>query len=212
MNSDEELAKFNEQFIGLQSEVIKMQYKKYYSEIIGKKLARQEFAGTPLQEVYNEAMSLRRSDQEGQFYFITICPYPDTNIKDFIKVMDKVLKKKWIENYVYVYEQRQDDPDGIFYGIHTHMIVQRNGIAKSDVIREVYNTCKNIVGSKQSIDVKLIKTQHDLDVNINYILGQKSTEEKRKKQIVDKIFREKNSLQSYYEKNFSQYIVGQDAT
>lgn len=198
MPSDEEINKFNEIFTGLQSEVLKMMYKKYYSEIVRNSLKQRQYEGTKLQEVYDTVMVLRKEETVGQYYFITICPYEDIKIEEFQKVMEKVLKKKWMKSYLYVYEQRQSEKEKPFTGIHVHMLVKRIEIAKSDVIREVYNTCKNIVGSKQSIDVKLLKTQQDLDVRINYLLGKKSTEEKQLKQEIDKIFRCQYGLEQYY--------------
>lgn len=173
-------------------------YSKYCMENIKEKLRNNEFAGTDLQKEYDEAMSYRKEESQDQYFFITICPYEDLDFDQFLKVMEKVLKKKWFQRYIYVYEQRQHDSGKQYFGIHTHIILERNGIAKSDVIREVYNTCKTIVGSKQSIDVKLLKTPHELDVRLNYILGQKSTLEKQKKQVIDKKFRQENNLQQYY--------------
>jgi hypothetical protein len=184
-------------------------YSKYCMENIKEKLRNNEFSGTDLQKVYDEAQALRSEDSKDQYYFITICPYEDLELDKFLKVMEKVLKKKWFQRYIYVYEQRQHEIGKQYFGLHTHIIVQRDGIAKSDVIREIYNTCKTIVGSKQSIDVKLLKTQHDLDVKLNYILGKKATEEKQKKQVIDKKFREDNNLQPFYslgEWDLSKYI------
>jgi hypothetical protein len=176
----------------------KQLYKKYFSEVVKKHLSQGLYKGTELQDVYDEARSLRKTKSQDQYYFITICPYEDLELEKVIKVMENIIKKKWFTKYIYVYEQRQDQDDKPFFGIHIHMIVHRETIAKSDVIREIYNTCKNIVSSQQSIDVKLLNSQHDLDVRLNYILGQKSTPEKRAKQEIDKIFREQNGLQKFY--------------
>lgn len=179
-------------------DVIKTLTKKYYSEIVKSKLAAQTFFFEPLQEIYNEVIEVRKQNVNDDFYFITICPYEDINISDLTKVLDKIVKKKWFKKYIYVYEQRQDKENTPYYGIHTHMIVKRDGIAKSDVIREVYNTSKNICGSKQSIDVKLLKTRSELDIKINYILGKKSTEQKQARQVIDKVMRSEYKLKSYY--------------
>ena len=177
----------------------KQLYKKYFSEVVKKHLSQGLYKGTELQDVYDEAISLRKTKSQDQYYFITICPHQDIEIKQLQKCMEKVLKKKWITKYIYVYEQRQHENDQPFFGIHTHMIVQRNDHKKKcEVIREIFSSCESICGSKQSIDVKLINTPYDLDVNINYILGQKSTPEKRAKQEIDKIFREQNGLQKFY--------------
>lgn len=198
MSDQRQIEEFNLFFTGLRSECLKKMFTKYQSEIIKKELKDNKYAGTMLQEVYDKAMTLRKSENFEQYYFITICPYEDIDFDKFKKVVDKVLTKKWMNKYIYVYEQRQHENDKPFYGIHTHIIVHREMIAKSDVIREIFNTCKNVCGSKQSIDVKLITTQNDLDIRLNYILGQKSTEEKRKKQIIDIDFRNHYKLDKFY--------------
>jgi hypothetical protein len=182
----------------IKKEVIKSLNKKYISEIIKHELSAGTFWFKPLQENHDKAMEIRKQNAKNEYYFITICPYEDVEITDLIKVMDKIIKKKWFKQYIYVYEQRQTEKDKPFYGIHSHIIVKRDTIAKSDVIREVYNTAKNICGSKQSIDVNLLKTRDELDVRINYLLGDKSTEEKQQRQQIDKILRDNNKLKSYY--------------
>lgn len=189
---------FNQRFVGLRFENEKREYLRCHRIILKEQLEKGTYFAKELQDVYDKAKAITQAGEKNQYYFITICPYEDTSILSLIKVMDKVLKKKWITKYLYVYEQRQDQYDKPFFGIHTHIIVERTGIAKSDVIREVFNTAKSICGSKQSIDVKLLKTRRDLLVHINYILGTKSTSDKQKKQIIDKIFREKNNLKSHY--------------
>lgn len=185
-------------FLDTKEEVIKTLYKKYYSEIIKSELKEGICFDKPLQDVYNKAMEIRKQNVKDEYYFITLCPYEQIDINSVIKVVDKIIKKKWMKDYIYVYEQRQSETNKPYYGIHVHFIVKRDVIAKSDVIREVYNTSKNICGSPQSIDVKLLKNRNDLDVRINYLLGAKSTEEKQDRQKIDKIFRQEYKLNSYY--------------
>lgn len=200
MSHDNKIKEFNELFTGLWTEALKMKYRKLCAEIIESKLKNKEFAGTKIQDAYDEALSIRKQNAENKYWFITICPHEDTTISQLIKCMEKVCKKKWFTRYIYVYEQRQSEIGKPYTGIHTHIIVERGIIKKSDVIREIFNTCKSICGSKQSVDVKELLTAHDLAVRLNYILGQKATEDKQKKQEVDKIFRQENNLQSFYKK------------
>jgi hypothetical protein len=192
-------------------DVYKQLFRKYYTDICKAKLKEGLFGNSDLQKVYDEAQALRTEECKDQYYFITICPYEDLEFSKFLKVMDKVLKKKWFQRYIYVYEQRQHEDGKQYFGMHTHIIVQRSGTTnKSEAIREIFSTCKSIVGSKQSIDVKLLKTQHDLDVRLNYILGKKADPLKQKKQEIDKLFRQDNNLQPFYslgEWDLSKYII-----
>lgn len=206
MNTDNKINEFNEIFSGIWSDALRLKYRKLCGEIIEKQLKDRQYEGTKLQEVYDQVTSLRKQEAENKYYFITICPYDDIELSKLVKVMDKIVKKRWFTSYVYVYEQRQSEQGKPYHGIHTHIIVDKGSIKKSEAIREVYNTCKDIVGSKQSVDVKILETEYDLSTRLNYILGTKSTQEKQEKQNIDKIFREENNLQDFYEKNFLHII------
>lgn len=198
---DAELDKliFDNRFKGLLVEAEKDLFKMYSRKIIKMQLENGTYYSKELQDTFDRYKTLlEQVNKKDEYYFITICPYEDIEIRKFEKVVEKLLKKKWLQKYIYVYEQRQSDPTLPIFGIHLHMIVERDKIAKSDVIREVFSTCKSICGSKQSIDVKLINTQQELNVKLNYILGQKSTIEKQQRQIVDKLFREQYQIKSYY--------------
>lgn len=192
------------QYDGIYLKVKKELYESYTRKIVKLKLEQGIFEDKELQARFNQYKELlsSQSQKDKEYYFITICPYPDLELFKLVNVMEKVLKKKWMKKYLYVYEQRQHESGKPYFGIHTHILVERDGIAKSDVIREVYNTCKGICGSKQSIDVKLISTLKDLQTRLNYLLGTKATELKQQRQQVDKEFRQANKLSS-------SYIVGE---
>lgn len=198
MNLDLDTLIFDTRFKGLRTEVEKELYKNAIRKIVKIKLEEGTYYAKELQDVYTEAKTLTQQSVSEQYFFITICPYDYIELEKIQKAVTKFLKKKWMQKYLYVYEQREDDPDKPYNGIHLHFIVHRTGIAKSDVIREIYNTCKNIVGSKQSVDVKLLKTERDLYIKINYLLGAKSSKEKMLKQLVDRKFRQEKNLLSYY--------------
>lgn len=206
MNTDNKIDEFNKIFLGIWTDALKLKYRKLCGEIIEKQLKDGRYEGTKLQEVYDQVTSLRKQEAENKYYFITICPYDDIELSKLVKVMDKMVKKRWFTSYVYVYEQRQSEEGKPYHGIHTHIIVDKGTVKKAEVIREVYNTCKDIVGSKQSVDVKILETEYDLSTRLNYILGSKADVEKQQKQVIDKIFREENNLQSFYEKNFLHII------
>lgn len=197
MTTDINIQEFNHLFMGIWSDALKTKYKRLCSEIIENQLKQNKYAGTDLQNKYDQVMLIRKTEMVDKYWFITINPYPDIEYEVFKKHIDKVVKKKWMTKYIYVYEQRQSEENKPYHGIHFHMIVAKT-CAKSDVLREIYNTCKNIVGHKESIDVKPLDTQQDLSTRLNYILGIKSTEDKQKKQQIDKIFRQQYNIQSYY--------------
>lgn len=189
-------------YLDTKEDVLRRKFQKLLSESLDIDLKEGKCTDKYLQQVYDDLQTKKQQRYAPQYFFITICPYEDVDIESLKKVVEKCVKKKWMTSYIYVYEQRQTEIGLPYFGIHSHMIVKRGTIAKSDVIREIYNTSKSICGSKQSIDVKLLKNDEDLKVRLNYILGEKSTKEKRQRQEIDKIFRQNNNLLSYYSKDF----------
>lgn len=182
----------------IKNDVIKTLNKKYYTEFVKIQLEAGTYWYQPLQENYNKLKEIKQQFHQDQYFFITICPYEDTTIEQLVKVMDKIMTKTWFKQFLYVYEQRQEEHGKPYYGIHAHILVARATKSKCEAIREIYNTAKNICGSKQSIDVKLLKTNEAVQIRIQYMLGEKSTEQKQRRQKIDKIFRQQHKLFSYY--------------
>lgn len=201
MQEDLDLLQFQQRFAGLKVKA-EQQLMIEFHKITARNLLKQgKYYSKELQQAYNDMVASFPSETD-KYFFITICPYPDVKLTDVKRAIEKITKKTWFKKYIYVIEQRQDQPDKPIEGIHIHIILRREASPlnrpKSDVIKELYSTTQNICGSKQSIDVKELKTQHDLDTRLQYILSIKSTKEKRNRQKIDTIFREQNKLSPYY--------------
>lgn len=128
-------------------------------------------------------------------YFITIS-FDDKKIdpKNIPKYMEGVIKKKWVESYIYCIEQRSEEED-VYYGYHVHILIKPNKkIAKSDVIREIYSTLKKYMEGQNYIDVQKVNHRQNI---INYMKGEKN-EMKLEKSKNDKPFRQKNNLEDIY--------------
>jgi len=137
----------------------------------------------------------------GNVLFITINPRPD----DFKKTMIKFKSKVWIENYIYVFEQRGTTEAESGRGFHSHILLWKPDSKKShEVVRETKNTFKNIcsIDNPSILNIKNCK-EEDIPKRKNYMLGQKNIENdpsKAIKQEIDCIWRERNNLQEYYSK------------
>lgn len=201
MQTDLDLLQFRNRFAGITVKAEQQLMLRYKLGTIQNNLKAGKYYEPQLQQAYNEYIASFPPETD-KYYFITICPYPDVKVADVKRATEKIFTKSWFKKYILVIEQRQHQIDKPFDGIHIHIILRREpsplNRAKSDVIRELYSTTKNICGSKQSIDVKYINTQHELDTRLQYVLAKKSSKEKQLRQIVDTIFREKNNISPYY--------------
>ena len=141
----------------------------------------------------------------GNVLFITINPRPDVLLDEFMKSMNKFKSKVWIEDYIYVYEQRGITEEESGKGFHAHILLWKPDNKKShEVIRETKNTFKNIcsIDNPSILNIKNCKDE-DIEKRKNYMLGHKNTEidpSKQVKQEIDLIWRNRNNIENCYQK------------
>ena len=141
----------------------------------------------------------------GNVLFITVNPRPDVSLEDFMRAMNKFKSKVWIEDYIYVYEQRGITKEESGKGFHSHILLWKPDNKKShEVIRETKNTFKNIcsIDNPSILNIKNCKDE-DIEKRKNYMLGHKNTEtdpSKQVKQEIDLIWRDRNNIENYYQK------------
>lgn len=107
--------------------------------------------------------------------------------------------QKHIHDIEYVFEQRGDTVETAGQGLHVHAIVTCD-TNKSDMIRRTASTFKDYIGSSQAIDVRPIPLDL-LDQKKAYIRGDKKSDEKKKKVVIDRIWRAQNNLREVYTRN-----------
>jgi hypothetical protein len=141
----------------------------------------------------------------GNVLFITINPRPDIELSTFIKTMNKFISKIWIEDYIYVYEQRGTTEEESGKGFHAHILLWKPDNKKShEVIRETKNTFKNIcsIDNPSILNIKNCK-EDDIPKRKNYMLGHKDINadpSKQVKQEIDLIWRKRVNIENYYQK------------
>ena len=127
-------------------------------------------------------------------------------INDFKKLNTKLLSKKWITNYLYVYEQTGKTEEEIGKGLHCHYLIYKGVKKQSDCIREIQNTVKNYIdvydqNSWRWCNIKFIPAKFK-NTKINYMLGKKRNtplhNDKEIKQYYDRVFRDQYGLEEYY--------------
>lgn len=126
--------------------------------------------------------------------WITINPKPDVSLPSFVLRVQNYLKRSFIYNAKYVYEQRGESYEDIGRGFHVHILFDVfPGTSYSTIQRNSFNSFKNVVGNKKAVDVKLYPYSLRSEKE-EYINGQKWESSKDLKIHFDKIFRNKNGL------------------
>lgn len=164
-------------------------------------------APAEMQELYDKVKELEkeRRKKEGTEvygYFITCNPdlSKDINYKDLMTCCHQVVKKKWINSYLWSIEQRGDCEAEIGKGIHIHMlIIGTEGKKYSEVVREIARNFKNMTDTSnyQWFSVKPVNEAEYIR-KIRYIAGYKQDDNKIVKQRYDVIFRQQNNINKCY--------------
>lgn len=149
--------------------------------------------------------------------YITIRPKDGTCIYTFMKKIEKCVKKVWIKNYLYVYEQVGMDDNSIGKGFHAHMLIHHESDKKkwSEFNQEITNTFKDILNPKVGIDYKNVLREVAYQNFYNYLIGTKDhsrerNRDKKLKQEYDVIFRQKYEMTPFYTNNeefFKSYTL-----
>jgi len=171
-----------------------------------------------INELQKELVSLRSQIIKHQpavytdTFFYTLAPREDVSLKELLKVINKLVSKKWLNNGIWVIEQRGINDDEIGKGKHLHLLFKRNGKSLYEIDREFLSSVKNIIMQldKDRPDYKewlnkfhnfrQIKDEDVVKLK-EYILGEKderNDKTKKIKQTFDKKYRILNNLKSYY--------------
>jgi hypothetical protein len=145
----------------------------------------------------------------GNILFITINPRPDITLEEFRKSLIKFISKVWIEDYIYVMEQRGVTEEESGKGFHAHALIWKpDGKKSHEVIRETKNTFKNIcsIDNPQILNIQNCK-EEDINKRKNYMIGLKDLKydpTKQEKQNIDVGWRIRNNIEPYYAKILKQ--------
>lgn len=166
-----------------------------------------------LQAAYEKLIELRSKKDRSYWGMISIRPKDGMTIDEFEEYMKKILNKKWLnDNYLMVYEQKGASEEEMGKGMHSHILFKLNGVKHGrkqksfkQCLNEVLGTVKtfnNELFTEQSVDLVTCK-QNDGEKMQNYLLGEKSSEEKQEIQKIDKLWREKLNIMRYYGKKMT---------
>lgn len=166
-----------------------------------------------LQAAYDRLQELRARKDRSFWGMITIRPKDGLDMDEFFGYIHKILNKKWLnDNYLMVMEQKGASVMEMGKGMHSHILFKLNGVKHGrkqksfkQCLNEVLGTVKtfnNELFTEQSVDLVTCK-QNDGEKMQNYLLGEKSSEEKQEIQKIDKLWREKLNIMRYYGKKMT---------
>lgn len=153
-----------------------------------------------LEERYNHLRKQEEIKENSKYIFITINPNAQITLLDFINKVDKMMGKKWITNYLYVYEQRGETEAELGKGFHFHLILEKpKGKPYSHMIRELSNSANSVCDTSNFhfFNIKSI-SEEECQRKIIYLTGAKADSLKHKKQEMDIIWRQQQNLLSFY--------------
>lgn len=158
---------------------------------------------TDIAKDVNAIMAKRHEKQQGAkstHCFVTVNTKPDTPLADLMRKVEKALKKKWITDWMYCFEQRGTIDKDMGKGIHVHILINR-GTEPAKLKKEMRNTFKDLVGNADCpnhINFGWRTTPSDVIKTQNYIKGIKKDTAKDAKHDADVQWRADNNLQPYY--------------
>lgn len=146
-----------------------------------------------------QACKEKAEKYRSRYIFLTVNPEPTVSLNMFKDSVAKCLKKKWLNNYCYVYEQRATTTEDMGRGFHLHFLIDTDGKKYHEAIRELKNTFKKVcdVSYNSVFNIRNVKEDHFMRF-IKYMVGVKNQTFKHAKQNVDKIWRETNHIANYY--------------
>jgi len=152
------------------------------------------------QQRYQYVAEQQKKIEKCPYIFLTINPNPHITIGEFVSIITKMMSKPWIQNYLYVYEQRGEDEGECGKGFHFHAIIKKQpNKVPSHILRELASSANKVCDTSciNFFNLKNI-SEEEKERKIIYLTGSKADEHKHKKQEMDIPFRQRNNLLSFY--------------
>ncbi len=117
------------------------------------------------------------------YFFLTINPNPQIALSEFISIMNKMMTKPWIENYLYVYAQRGEDEGECGKGFHFHTIIKKPpNKSYAHILRELSSSANKVCDSSVCHFCKLKNiSEEEKERKIIYLTGRKTDQVKHLK-------------------------------
>lgn len=148
-----------------------------------------------LNDKLTEVIMNHKGMSKTNWYYITVRPKPETSFIDFIKYVEKFIRRAQIYNYKLTLEQK--DPLGSGEGFHMHCIVDAYWKSKFDCIKNVTSSFNKCCADNC---IQVDTTRNPGQLFNNYCIEYQSKDEhKIKTKEGDTIWRDNNNIDAYYD-------------
>lgn len=135
--------------------------------------------------------------------FITINPKPNVELSLFMKKLNQFVKTKIFADYIAVVEQRGLATEALGKGFHAHILFKRHtplneGLPPTNIKRNVKQSWKRYceVSNPHILNIQFVGDDFAVD-KYEYIMGTKTAEGKKDKQLGDVVWRQENNIPEY---------------
>lgn len=133
---------------------------------------------------------------------LTVNPREGVSLSDFVQKVEKAVKKKWIQQVHWVFEQRSETSD--YRGMHAHILYRHQNKKLSEMRREFMSTFHTIcdVQNPKILNFQMVPGEEDFKRMVQYLRGEKDFKGAKayKEASVEmtRKWREANGLQDFY--------------
>lgn len=134
-----------------------------------------------------------------EWYFITINPKPEADLKIFMKLLTNFVKRKPVSHWFYNIEQRGETVADAGRGFHSHLLVAWDKKQNKYLRQFCIATFKRVIGKPNDHNINIRRIGPELvQDKLDYLNGEKWDVEKDEKLEIDKIFRLQNNISILY--------------
>lgn len=145
----------------------------------------------------------KKTESSSTHILLTVNVKPEVTLEMMVKKINKMTKKKWINDYIIAIEQRAELSADLGTGLHFHAIIPRS-IEPARARKELKSTFNSVCDTSNvhCMNMRWLK-EKELPKVIKYLQGQKKDSSKDAKCQMDILFRQLNKLPSLLYPNTS---------
>lgn len=190
--------KLIEKFHGERNWALKKHYREFWYKLLEKTDNNGEYLVTKgivegeMKDLFNQYMDKKTEWKKKKYKYMmfTINPTEDCLLIWLLNKINKGVKKKWIKNYIWCIEWRDE-----FKGMHAHIRVEvLHGKRAKECNKEMYNTFKECLGNPMHCNWKGSDRE---DAFVDYVKGIKEGKPKENG-AHDKMNRAELNLENFY--------------
>lgn len=174
------------------SHVLQRQYAEYYRQQMDEEPDDFFNKDDPQDALVTEMLSslhLKKTQASSTHILLTVNVKPEVTLQMLMTKIDKMIKKKWLTDYIIAIEQRGEVPADLGKGLHFHALIPRT-IEPARTRKELSSTFNSVCDTSNvhCMNIRWLK-EKELPKVILYLKGQKKDSSKSLKTQMDTTYR-----------------------